>query len=85
MGNRISKERLAGALLFVLVGWAIVSVAVGTFFDMQAMLAPGPPLPPPLSAGLDAPPFELESLSGEMVSLESFKGRPVLAMFWSAG
>ena len=83
MEERISKERLAGALLLVLVGAAMVSVAAGT-----ALWARGiPPRipPPPLTTGVAAPQFELESLTGETVSLEQFKGRPVIVMFWGSG
>jgi len=85
MAKSISKERLAGALLFMLAGWAMVAVFVVSYFQMIEMMAPGTPLPPPLSAGAKAPQFELISLKGETVSLSQFKGRPVLAMFWSAG
>lgn len=85
MANSASKERLAGAFLFILAGWAMVAVFVGTFFQMSDLLGSRTPLPPPLSAGTEAPQFKLESLKGEMVSLSQFKGRPVLAMFWSAG
>ena len=83
MEGRISKERLAGALLLVLVGAAMVSVAAGT-----ALWARGIPpriSPPPLTTGVAAPQFELESLTGETVSLEQFKGRPVIVMFWGSG
>lgn len=82
MTNRISKERLAGALLFMLVGWAAVSVSLQAYLRMMDL---GAPMPPPLAAGTEAPAFELQSLKGETVSLGQFKGRPVLAMFWSAG
>ena len=83
MENRISKERLAGALLFVLAGAAMLSVGAGTALYMRGM-APRRTLPP-LAAGTVAPQFELESLKGEIVSLEQFKGRPVLVMFWGSG
>ena len=38
---------------------------------------------PPLTAGMTAPKFELESLTGETVSLEQFKGKAVVIKFWS--
>jgi len=40
---------------------------------------------PPLAAGAAAPRFELESLSGENVSLAQFEGKAVLLKFWSVG
>ena len=39
----------------------------------------------PLAEGVDAPQFELESLSGETVSLSQFEGKAVLLKFWSVG
>ena len=67
----------------MLVGAAMVSVAAGTVFHMRGM--PSRISPPPLAAGAVAPHFELESLTGEVVSLAQFKGMPVLIMFWSSG
>lgn len=83
MNSSISKERLAGSLLFVLVGYAIVSIFVGAILWSIEMDSTGF-IPPPLSAGAVAPPFELQSLSGDKVSLEQHKGRPVVLMFWGA-
>lgn len=83
MNSRISKERLAGSLLFVLVGYAIVSIFAGAMLwtiGMDSAVF----IPPPLSTGTVAPPFELQSLSGDKVSLEQHKGRPVVLMFWGA-
>ncbi|UCD56523.1 MAG: redoxin domain-containing protein [Candidatus Hydrogenedentota bacterium] len=83
MESKISKERLAGALVFVLAIAAIVSVAVGTSLQMMGVSFPGRTVLT-LRPGTPAPPFELASLQGEKVSLEQFKGRPVLIMFWGA-
>lgn len=84
MKRTISKERLAGILLFVLVVAAIVSIVFNSITQTRG-LPPLEPLKPPLTKGTAAPQFELESLTGEKVSLEQFKGKPVLIMFWSAG
>jgi len=84
MKRTISKEWLAGILLFVLVAAAIVSIVLNSIMQTRG-LPPLGPLQPPLTKGASAPRFELESLTGEKVSLEQFKGKPVLIMFWSAG
>jgi len=61
--NRISKERLAGILLFVLVGYAAVSIVWGQI--LWGIERGDYYIPPPLSAGTQAPAFELASLTGE--------------------
>ncbi|MBI5118766.1 redoxin domain-containing protein [Candidatus Poribacteria bacterium] len=85
MNRKISKERLTGVLLLVLACAAMVSVVVGTPIAMRGAFEPKTPPPPPLKAGVDAPGFQLNSLSGETISLDKFRGRPVLLMFWNAG
>ena len=79
----ISKERLAGTLLFILVVCAVVSIVADAMVyriggDLSSYLSK------PLSAGTSAPPFELESLEGKTVSLDQFEGSPVLLMFWGS-
>jgi len=37
----------------------------------------------PLSAGDSAPPFTLRDMSGRAISLDSFRGRPVVLHFWA--
>lgn len=81
--KRFSKERFAGVLLFLLVGYAIVSIVVQTVLWSMGMSS-SDYLSRPLSAGTSAPPFELKSLAGDTVSLEQLKGRPVVLMFWGA-
>ena len=78
-----SKERLAGSLLFILVCFAMVSIVADA---MVLRIGSGSInfLSNPLSQGTVAPPFELESLAGESVSLAQFEGRPVLLMFWGS-
>ncbi len=79
----ISKERLAGIFLFILVVCAVVSiVADAMVYRIRGNLSSY--LSNPLSAGATAPPFELESLEGKTVSLDQFEGSPVLLMFWGA-
>ncbi len=82
MSKQISKERLAGMLFFVLVGTAVVSVAAREALRMIGR--PSRVSPPPLAEGAAAPQFELESLAGETVSLDQFRNRPVLVMFWGS-
>lgn len=79
--KRAPKERLAGVLLFVLVGFAAVSAAINGLSG-TAGLEPANPNPGPLSSGAVAPAFELESLEGDTISLAQFRGRPALLMFW---
>lgn len=38
----------------------------------------------PVRAGTEAPPFSLESLDGGTVSLEDYRGRPVVVFFWGS-
>ena len=83
MENSISKERLAGALLFLLVAYAMVSIVMQTVLWRMGMSS-SEFLSRPLSTGTVAPAFELESLAGDTVSLEQYKGRPVLIMFWGS-
>jgi cytochrome oxidase Cu insertion factor (SCO1/SenC/PrrC family) len=82
--KRISIERLAGALLFVLAVVAIVSIVLNSLWQTRKFFPSGV-LQTPLTRGAAAPPFDLESLTGENVSLGQFKGKPVLLMFWSTG
>ncbi len=79
--NSFSKERFAGALLLALVGFAMASIVVNAMLYRMGMGASGY-ISQPLSAGKPAPSFELASLTGETVSLDQFKGDPVLLMFW---
>lgn len=58
-------------ILFLVVG-AILAGGVAH----RLMARPG--------RGDAAPPFELPSRDGSMVSLESFRGRPLLVHFWAA-
>jgi cytochrome oxidase Cu insertion factor (SCO1/SenC/PrrC family) len=79
--NRVSKERIAGALVIVLAIYAMVSIV---FSAMVFSIRSGGAhvVARPLAAGTTAPAFELTSLKGETVSLAQFKERPVLLMFW---
>jgi cytochrome oxidase Cu insertion factor (SCO1/SenC/PrrC family) len=79
--KRISKERIAGALVFVLAVYAMFSIVFST---MLLSIRSGAPyvLANPLAGGTTAPAFELKSLEGETVTLAQFKDRPVLLMFW---
>ena len=38
----------------------------------------------PIAEGGQAPQFELKTLTGEVVSLEQFRGKPVALKFWSS-
>ena len=79
--KRVSRERIVGVLVFVLAGYAMVSIV---FNAMLVRIGAGSPevIANPLSAGTDAPAFELESLEGDTMSLAQFRDRPVLLMFW---
>ena len=79
--KKISKERIAGALLFILVGFAMVSIVVNAML-FSIVMGSSSVTARPLSMGTSAPAFELKSLTGETVSLAQFEDRPVLLMFW---
>ena len=81
--KKFSKERFAGMLLFLLVGYTVVSIVAQTVLWRMGTSA-SYYTPKPLSAGTVAPPFELKSLQGETVSLAQYKGRPVILMFWGS-
>jgi cytochrome oxidase Cu insertion factor (SCO1/SenC/PrrC family) len=81
--KEFSKERFAGALLFVVAGYAIASIVAQVVLWRMGMPVVDY-IPKPLSTGTVAPPFELTSLQGETVSLAQFKGRPVVLMFWGS-
>ena len=81
--KRFSKERLAGVLLFLLVGYAIACIILQVVLWRMGMSTVDY-IPKPLSAGTVAPSFELTSLQGETISLAQFKGRPVVLMFWGS-
>jgi hypothetical protein len=81
--KRFSPERFAGALLFLLVAYALVSIVVQTVLWTMGMSS-SEFLSRPLAAGTGAPQFELESLAGDTVSLEKLRGSPVVLMFWGA-
>jgi len=82
-GANISKERLAGVLLFVLVGFAMASIVVDAMVQ-RVGAGTSRHISNPLSAGTAAPAFELESLTGETVALAGLEGKPVLIMFWGS-
>jgi peroxiredoxin len=56
-----------------------IAVAAAAAFAV----ATAPRTPPPLSRGGIAPAFQLASLDGDQVTLESLQGRVVLVNFWA--
>ncbi len=70
-------------MLLVLSGAAILSAAAGTALKMGRIF-PSERVAP-LAAGAVAPAFELKNLSGGVVALEQFSGRPIVLMFWGSG
>lgn len=78
-------------LLFVLAG-LIIGVGLGVVLIFGFGLAPVPGIinsgdhsvpPPGPRVGAQAPDFELETLSGERMSLQDLRGTPVLLNFWA--
>jgi peroxiredoxin len=51
--------------------------------EVEELQAERTKAPPGLPAGSAAPPFELPNLAGHRTSLEQFRGRPVLLVFFS--
>ncbi|MBI5118270.1 redoxin domain-containing protein [Candidatus Poribacteria bacterium] len=80
MEHRISRRRSAVILLFIIASPVFLSAAswwppsILRRFTVK-----------PLAVGVQAPQFELASVTGEKVSLAGFKGKPMLIKFWSAG
>jgi thiol-disulfide isomerase/thioredoxin len=83
----ISRQNLQLIGAGLLIGGGIgVLLIFGVFGDGLPVWGAGdlegiPPQVPEL--GSSAPNFELNSLSGELTSLEQFRGRPVLINFWA--
>ena len=80
MGSATPKKRVPYTLMVAVLVLAVVSVAA--WWPPQFIKAL---TTPPLEVGEVAPRFELESLSGEKVSLSQFEGQVVLLKFWSVG
>ena len=80
MEKKKSSAKMSGVLLVVIVCTAFVSM--GASWPPRFIKKLTSPL---LEAGAAAPRFELESLTGEVVSIGQFKGKPVLLNFWSVG
>jgi peroxiredoxin len=59
----------------------LVAIAVAAAVVFAVMSAPR--TPPPLGRVAGAPPFELTSLDGAVVSLASLRGQVVLVNFWA--
>jgi peroxiredoxin len=69
-----SKQSVFGICIF-----AIAILALLCEFAVTLQHAPKPPV----ADGMTAPQFQLNSLAREEVSLEQFRGRAVVVMFWS--
>jgi peroxiredoxin len=67
---------LAGLVLVLGLIWIGVSRVNPELFEQQGIQAP--------QEGLLAPDFTLTDLSGETVSLQDFRGRPVMVNFWAS-
>ena len=80
MENRNSGRRISTILLVVIVATSFFSTAAWWPPEFLKRL-----IAPPLETGVAATQFELESLTGETVSLKDFAGTPVLLKFWNKG
>lgn len=65
-----------------IIGIIIVAVTILALL-FEIIVALQHPASPPVADGMTAPLFQLDSLSGEKVSLEQLRGRAVVVMFWS--
>ena len=77
--NKSNKRRSYALMVTVLV-LATVSIAAWwppRFIKKMTI--------PPLETGIAGPQFELDSVSGEKISLQQFEGKAVLLKFWSVG
>lgn len=95
LGSRLLVDRVRGlaaqsARLRVVGGVVIACLGVAMTFGAfgQAASAPGEETPSVTEAAADAPAerpfdFDLRSMTGEQVSLDTYAGRPLLVKFWA--
>jgi len=71
---------------FIILSIAItlVSIAWMSFTPLIFLSAEDTPKISAPHPGFPAPAFKLETLSGDSISLEDFKGQPVLIFFWAS-
>jgi cytochrome oxidase Cu insertion factor (SCO1/SenC/PrrC family) len=82
IGKGISRKKLFAVAVLVLLGAFVVSTLrryppsflTRHFRGLRT---------PSIDTGMTAPNFTLPLLSGDTVSLDQYKGRPVLLKFWS--
>ncbi len=82
MGKAISGKKLLAVAVLVLLGVFVVSTLMRYPPSFLTRHFRGLRTPS-IDTGTTAPNFRLPSLSGDMVSLDQYKGRPVLIKFWS--
>lgn len=71
-----SQRSLALLVLGLALGWMVLSRV-----PPQANPAHAPPAP---QKGFTAPDFTLETTNGEMITLTSLRGKPVMLNFWAS-
>lgn len=81
----VGVSRRIGIYLSALLCLVLAMLAALTFFYTQkpAEDAAIPDAPPNLELGQPAPAFQLQTVSGEKVSLSQMQGRPFWLSFWS--
>ena len=73
------RFQVAGIIILLI----IAGISVVELFSCQMMQVIGVSASHPLSVGVQAPDFALQSLAGNPVKLSDLKGKPVLINFWA--
>jgi len=73
------RFQVAGIIILLI----IAGISVEELFSGQMMQVIGVSASHPLSVGVQAPDFALQSLAGNPLKLSDLKGKPVLINFWA--
>ena len=83
MNSRLVRAMSVILVVSLLASLVLVAVSCSRSFKTSPETSDEKPIPG-TNIGNLAPDFQLQSLSGEDVSLQGFRGRPVLLNFWAS-
>jgi cytochrome c biogenesis protein CcmG/thiol:disulfide interchange protein DsbE len=78
----ITRER-RGPRRLILAAWLVAGVAAIVAFLTVSVGRPSGPVDTPI-VGRPAPPFDLQTLDGQRVSLADLRGSPIVLNFWAS-